>query len=76
MINAKALIGTHDVLFITFDSLRFDVAQSALERGLTPNLARAHARKFYVCGASSVFCWIFTDTSCARETCTVVRGKI
>jgi arylsulfatase A-like enzyme len=40
MMNAQALIGSHDVLFITFDSLRFDVAQAALERGLMPNLAR------------------------------------
>jgi Sulfatase len=39
MINARDLIGTHDVVFITFDSLRFDVAQTALERGLIPNLA-------------------------------------
>lgn len=39
MINARALIGTHDVLFITLDMLRYDVAMSALERGLTPNLA-------------------------------------
>jgi arylsulfatase A-like enzyme len=40
MIDARDLIGTHDVVFITFDSLRFDVAQAALERGLIPNLAR------------------------------------
>ncbi len=40
MIDARAFIGTHDVLFITFDSLRFDVAQAALERNLIPNLAR------------------------------------
>jgi hypothetical protein len=40
MIVAKDLIGSHDVLLMTFDSLRFDVAQAALERGLIPNLAR------------------------------------
>lgn len=39
MIETGALIGTHDVLFVTFDSLRLDVAAAALERGLTPNLA-------------------------------------
>lgn len=39
MINARELIGTHDVLFITLDTLRYDVAMSALEQGLTPNLA-------------------------------------
>lgn len=40
MIDADALIGTHDILFVTLDSLRYDVAREALERGLTPDLAR------------------------------------
>jgi arylsulfatase A-like enzyme len=40
MINARAIIGTHDVLFVTFDSLRYDVAMAALERSLIPNMAR------------------------------------
>ncbi len=39
MLNAAALIGTHDVLLLTLDTLRFDVAEQALARGLTPNLA-------------------------------------
>lgn len=39
MINAREIIGTHDVLFVTLDTLRYDVAVSALDRGLTPNLA-------------------------------------
>ena len=43
MIDTRDIIGTHDVLFITFDSLRFDVAQTALERGLTPRLAKVLA---------------------------------
>jgi hypothetical protein len=38
-INASALIGTHDVLFITLDTLRYDVACEALAAGRTPNLA-------------------------------------
>lgn len=38
MLNAKALIGTHDVLFITLDTLRYDVAMSALRAGQTPFL--------------------------------------
>jgi Sulfatase len=33
-------IGTHDLLFITLDTLRYDVAQECLKTGLTPNLAR------------------------------------
>lgn len=40
MLNAHQLIGTHDVLLITLDTLRFDVAEKALTQGLTPNLAR------------------------------------
>lgn len=38
MLNANQLIGTHDVLFVTLDTLRFDVAVDALESGLTPCL--------------------------------------
>src|SRR4051812_44144485 len=40
MIDANKLIGTHDVLFITLDTLRYDVAQQCLREGRTPNLAR------------------------------------
>jgi hypothetical protein len=38
-LNASALVGTHDVLFLTLDSLRFDCAQNALRRGRTPFLS-------------------------------------
>ena len=34
----RDLIGTHDILFITLDTLRYDAACDALKRGLTPNL--------------------------------------
>jgi membrane-anchored protein YejM (alkaline phosphatase superfamily) len=40
MLNAKEMIGTHDVLWITLDTLRYDVACEALASGRTPNLAR------------------------------------
>jgi hypothetical protein len=39
MIDAKRLIGTHDVLFVTLDTLRYDVAASCVAAGRTPNLA-------------------------------------
>jgi hypothetical protein len=39
MINPRALIGTYDVLFVTLDALRYDVARDALAEGRTPNLA-------------------------------------
>lgn len=35
----RELVGTHDVLMITLDALRYDVAQEALAAGLTPNFA-------------------------------------
>lgn len=38
-LNARALVGTHDILFVTLDTLRYDVARDALARGATPNLA-------------------------------------
>jgi hypothetical protein len=39
VIDARALIPGHRILFVTFDSLRHDVAHVATERGATPNLA-------------------------------------
>ena len=39
MIDARSLLGTHDVVFITLDTLRYDVAECALAAGWTPNLA-------------------------------------
>ncbi|HEY0073307.1 MAG TPA: STM4013/SEN3800 family hydrolase [Abditibacteriaceae bacterium] len=37
-LNARSMLGTHDVLFMTLDTLRFDVAESALRQGRTPYL--------------------------------------
>jgi hypothetical protein len=39
VLNARTLVETHNVLFITLDTLRFDVAVRALETGGTPTLA-------------------------------------
>jgi hypothetical protein len=38
-LDASQLISTNDVLMITLDTLRYDVAMAALQRGETPNLA-------------------------------------
>jgi hypothetical protein len=38
-LNANHIVGTHDILFITFDTLRYDVARDAMVAGHTPNLA-------------------------------------
>lgn len=38
-LDAASLVGKCDLLFITLDTLRYDVAMDALARGWTPNLA-------------------------------------
>jgi hypothetical protein len=38
-LNARRLIGSHDVLFMTLDTLRYDVARDMLAAGRTPNFA-------------------------------------
>jgi hypothetical protein len=40
MIDARACIGSHDVLLVTLDTLRYDVAQELMLAGKTPGLAR------------------------------------
>jgi hypothetical protein len=40
MIDANRVVGTHDILLLTLDTLRYDVAQACLRQGRTPNLAR------------------------------------
>jgi arylsulfatase A-like enzyme len=39
MVNASRLVATHDVLFITLDTLRFDVAAQLHATNRTPNLS-------------------------------------
>jgi hypothetical protein len=39
MLDAAACIGSHDILLITLDTLRFDVAERALAEGKTPCLS-------------------------------------
>jgi Sulfatase len=38
--NVNSLLGSHDFLFITLDTLRYDVAAECLRNGQTPNLAK------------------------------------
>lgn len=38
MFNANSIVGTHHLLFITLDTLRYDVAQQCRESNQTPNL--------------------------------------
>lgn len=63
-IDAAACLGTHDILFVSFDTLRFDVAERALRGGETPNLAavlpdgaweRRHSPSSFTYGAHQAF---------------------
>lgn len=38
-LDASAVIGSHDVLLLVIDCLRYDVAADCFDQGLTPNLA-------------------------------------
>lgn len=40
MFNMNHIVGKYDILFITFDTLRYDVAQQLFKQGKTPNLAK------------------------------------
>ena len=40
IVNMNQLIGHHDLLFIVLDTLRYDVAKTAYENKLIPNMAR------------------------------------
>lgn len=39
MVDMHHIVGTHDLLFMTLDTLRYDAACDALARGMTPNFA-------------------------------------
>lgn len=39
-VNMNHIVGSHHIVLITLDSLRFDVAQEAWAKGLTPNIAK------------------------------------
>ena len=41
MTDMNAIVGTHDLLLVTLDTLRYDVAAELVAAGRTPNLARA-----------------------------------
>jgi hypothetical protein len=40
MTDMRLVVGSHDLLFVTLDTLRYDVAAELAEAGRTPNLAR------------------------------------
>src|SRR5882672_6477602 len=74
MLNARELVGNADVLFITLDTLRYDVARDALDRGMTPNIARVlppggweerHSPATFTYAAHQSFFAGFLPTPCA-----------
>jgi hypothetical protein len=40
LLDMNRIVGTHDILFIVLDTLRFDVAEKCRREGRTPNLVR------------------------------------
>lgn len=73
MLDANQLIGTHDVLLVTLDTLRYDVAEAALEQGATPHLAavlpggrweRRHTPGNFTYAAHQAFFAGFLPTPC------------
>jgi hypothetical protein len=82
MIDVNQLLGTHDVLFITLDTLRFDVAQDCLLSGRTPHLASPaqerlgaapYAGQFHLRSPPGIFRWLSPHAQGARQAPTVVR---
>ena len=72
MLNANALIGAHDVLFVTLDTLRFDVADEELRAGRTPHLAarigeweKRHTPGSFTYAAHHAFFAGFLPTPCS-----------
>lgn len=47
MLNARAMIGTHDILLVTLDTLRYDVAEAERAAGRTPTLAKLLADRHW-----------------------------
>jgi hypothetical protein len=56
-LSGRAAVGTHDILLMTLDTLRFDVAVEALRDGLTPNLARVLPGGWELRHAPGNFTW-------------------
>jgi hypothetical protein len=61
--DMRAVVGTHDLLFVTLDTLRYDVARRAFERGRTPSFAalfpngweERHSPSTFTFGAHAAF---------------------
>lgn len=66
MINMNEIVGTHDILFITLDTLRYDVAK--LEEHNCPNLCgsgsweKRHTPGSFTYAAHHAFLEVFADT--------------
>jgi hypothetical protein len=76
-IDANASLGVHDVLFMTIDTLRYDVAIKALELGETPHLAsilpggtweKRHSPSSFTFGAHTSFFAGFLPTPAMPRT--------
>lgn len=74
MIDARRIVPSHDILLLTLDTLRYDVAQLAMEAGRTPVLAsllpggrweRRHSPGSFTLAAHHAFFAGFLPTPCS-----------
>lgn len=81
-LDARSCLGTHNVLFITIDSLRYDVAADAMRSGATPNLQaiapgglwqRRHSPSSFTYGAHTAFFAGFLPTPAAAGAAGAAR---
>jgi hypothetical protein len=54
-INMNEIVGTHSIVLLTFDSLRYDVAIDCFQQGLTPNLAQLIPQGWQECHTPGTF---------------------
>ena len=84
--DMNAVVGTHDLLFVTLDTLRYDVAAELAAAGRTPNLARvlpggalgaaAHPGELHLRRAPRVLRRLPAHAGHARAAPAAVRGPV
>lgn len=55
MQNMNDIVGQHNIVFITLDTLRYDVAVEAYSKGLIPNFASVMKSKWQLCHTPGTF---------------------
>jgi len=53
--NMNKIVGTHSIVFLSFDTLRYDVAAMCFREGLTPNIANLIPQGWEECHTPATF---------------------